>query len=88
MLECGKNFKGSIKETCAYCNETDDENHRLNFCKQFRDINLYNNNCKVNYDDIYSSDIDVVKKLITQIEKVWNVKTAHGTVHKYTFFTL
>ena len=82
MLECGKNFKGSLKETCTMCNELDDENHRLNFCEKLKDINLYNSEHKANFDDIYSNDIRVVKGIITYIEKVWNIKTAHGNVHK------
>ena len=28
MLECGKNFKGSVKEMCPKCNEYDDEYHQ------------------------------------------------------------
>ena len=31
MLECGTNFKGTLPETCRYCNVTDNENHRMNF---------------------------------------------------------
>ena len=81
MLECGKNFKGSMRETCNVCNEYDDENHRLNFCKRFNDINLSNSDRKVNFKDVYSTDIEVIKRVITQIEKVWNVKTAHGNTN-------
>ena len=81
MLECGKNFKGSMRETCNVCNEYDDENHRLNFCKRFNDINLSNSDRKVNFEDVYSTDIEVIKRVITQIEKVWNVKTAHGNTN-------
>ena len=78
MLECGKNFKGSLRETCTHCKELDDENHRLNYCEKFQDINLYNSTCKVNFDDVFSSDEQIIKSVITHIEKVWNVKTAHG----------
>ena len=81
MLECGKNFKGSQKETCAHCNEPDNENHRLNYCKRYKDINLFDSDFKVNFDDIHSEDIQIIKSVITHIEKVWNVRTAHGTVH-------
>ena len=81
MLECGKNFKGSLKEVCRYCNELDDENHRLNYCVKFQDTNLYDCDDKVNFYDIYSSDIQVIKNVISYIEKVWNVKTAHGSIH-------
>ena len=30
MLECGHNFKGTLKETCDQCHCLDDETHRLN----------------------------------------------------------
>ena len=81
MLECGQNFKGSLRETCAHCNEPDNENHRLNFCKRYEDINLYNSDSKANFDDIYSDNIQTIKGIVTHIEKVWNVRTAHGNVH-------
>ena len=81
MLECGQNFKGSLKGTCAHCNEPDNENHRLNFCMKYKESNLYNSDYKANFDDIYSEDIEIIKNVITQIDKVWNVRTAHGNVH-------
>ena len=82
MLECGKNFKGTMREVCTYCNELDNENHRLNYCVQLKDINLFNSDVKANFDDIYSNDIDKIKGIIMHIEKVWNVKTAHGNIHR------
>ena len=36
MLECGRNYKGSMSEICNECNDLDDENHRLNFCAKFK----------------------------------------------------
>ena len=27
MLECGKNYKGTLPESCVSCNTTDDKNH-------------------------------------------------------------
>ena len=81
MLECGKNFKGTLKEMCTKCNTLDDESHRLNFCEKLKDINLCNSEQKANFNDIYSNDVRVVKGISACIEKVWNVKTAHGNVH-------
>ena len=72
MLECGKNFKGSLPETCPACNVTDDEYHRLNFCTRFRKTNLSDSVCKVNFDDIFSNDFAIVKKTLCHIEKLWN----------------
>ena len=70
MLECGKNFKGSLKETCTQCNEIDDEDHRLNHCRKYQDINLYNSACKVNFNDVFSSNEQTVRNIIAHIEKV------------------
>ena len=35
MLKYGVNFKGSLKEICNHCKIVDDENHRLNYCKNY-----------------------------------------------------
>ena len=60
----------------------DDENHRLNFCKRFASTNLSDSSEKVNFDDIYSRDHNKIKQIIIKIEKVWNTKSAHGTILK------
>ena len=80
MLECGKNFKGSLKELCNQCNDTDDENHRLNHCIKWRGTNLYNECDKIDIDLIHSNDINVLRHVISKIGNVWNTKTAHGTM--------
>ena len=80
MLECGQNFKGTLKEICDQCHCLDDENHRLNFCLKWQRINLHNSNIKANFDDIFSDNVDVLRNVISIIEKVWNTKNAHGTM--------
>ena len=32
MLQCGKNYKGTMNEICNECDILDDEDHRLNCC--------------------------------------------------------
>ena len=39
MLECGKNYKGTIPETCHTCSLLDDENHRMNECLNWTHLN-------------------------------------------------
>ena len=80
MLECGKNFKGTLPEICPACNVIDDEQHRLNNCTRFRTINLCDCTEKLDFNDIYQSDLTVVKKMIDTIEKVWNMKSGHGSM--------
>ena len=82
MLECGKNFKGTIPEKCRTCESIDDENHRLNDCITFRDTNFYDSETKVDFHKIYSNDIETLREIIPIIQKVWNTKTAHGTMAK------
>ena len=82
MLECGRNYKGSIPETCAQCNQIDDENHRLNYCIRFRETNLYDTDEKVDFSEIFSTDINTVRNILPKIEGVWNIKNAHGTMAK------
>ena len=78
MLECGLNFKGTLPEICPVCNVTDDEQHRLNYCNRFRATNLFDSTEKVRFDDIYETDFAIVKKTLTSIKNVWNLKTGHG----------
>ena len=82
MLECGKNFKGTINEICGTCKTIDSENHRLNECPLYKNVNLYDTHCKVDFMDIFSSDVNTFKPVIKLIEKVWNVQTAHGSMNK------
>ena len=82
MLECGRNFKGTLSDVCKTCKVLDDESHRMNHCASFKDINLHLNDIKVDFNDIYSSDVNILRKIIPVIEKVWNLTTAHGTIRK------
>ena len=81
MLDCGRNFKGTKPEICNTCNCVDDENHRLNHCVKFRETNLYDSTEKVDFQNVYSNDIAVLQDIIPIIQKVWNTKTAHGTMN-------
>ena len=81
MLECGVNYKGTMSTNCKYCSTNDDESHRLNDCKFYKSINLYNEPQKVNFSDVYSQDIEVTKQIIKCIEKVWNTRNSNGTMN-------
>ena len=79
MLECGKNFRGTLPEICTVCKEVDDESHRLNLCSRFAQTNLCNSTEKVDFSDIYSDNVDTVKNILRVIMKVWN--TRNGGMH-------
>ena len=82
MLDCGRNYKGSKPEYCNQCSVIDDENHRLNYCIKFRDTNFYDSETKKDFHKIFSNDIETLREIIPDIQKVWNTKTAHGTMAK------
>ena len=81
MLECGYNYKGTLKVTCDLCNLEDNENHRLNHCIKYRDINLYDHLEKVPFETIYSGELTILRKVLPTIQLVWNTKSANGTMN-------
>ena len=78
MLECGANFKNSRSAICTTCKTNDNEDHRLNHCIRYKTVNNYDSSEKVSFNDIYSTDTNVLKKVIAEIGKVWNTRNAHG----------
>ena len=80
MLQCGKNYRGTDSLNCSTCNEIDDENHRLNYCPKWRFNNLLDTDESVNFNHVYSNDVNVLKILIPYIQKVWNVRNGHGSI--------
>ena len=81
MLECGKNFKGTILNHCVLCDAVDDEEHRLNHCARFRECNFYDKSEKIPFDTVFSTDTNTLRKIVERIILVWNVRTAHGTMN-------
>ena len=80
MLECGRNFKGTIEYQCKSCNVVDDEEHRLNHCINFKDSNFRDCIDQIPFKSIYSTDIVSLREIVERISQVWNVKTAHGSM--------
>ena len=80
MLECGKNFKGTLNEVCNACKIMDDENHRLNFCKKFRSTNFIDSTKQIPFETVFSDDVPTLKKVIPVLCQVWNTRNANGTM--------
>ena len=78
MLECGKNYKGTMSEMCRYCDELDDETHRMNNCMHWDTINRASNNEKIDFHDIYSNEEAVLTEIIVNINNVWEIRFANG----------
>ena len=74
MLQCAKNFatQNGTKQ-CKQCGVIDDEDHRMNYCTQYRSVNLYNKTEKVEFDDIYSDDVNKIMNVVKTILCVWDL---------------
>ena len=82
MIECGTNFKGTMPETCKACQTTDNENHRLNECISYANLNLADTDAKCNFDDVFSQDSNTLKLIISQLDKVWDFRYTNGRMKK------
>ena len=80
MLECGANFRGTMREVCPTCKVKDDEDHRINTCIKYRDINQYDCKDKIPFEMIYSKEPTEIKSIIKTIESIWNTQNARGTM--------
>ena len=65
MLECGSNYKGTLREKCVTCDVVDDEDHRLNHCITFRDSNFCDKDEKLPFKQIYSHDESVIRTMLS-----------------------
>ena len=79
MLECGKNMKGTMKEECTVCNVIDDEQHRLVSCEKWSDLGTDN---KTQFQDIYSENVEVINRVLIQIENLWDTRFKNGRMKK------
>ena len=79
MLECGKNMKGTMNEHCTVCNEIDDEQHRLVTCEKWSDLRT---NDEAQFQDIYSENIDVLNRLLKDIDTLWDTRFTNGRMKK------
>ena len=80
MLECGKNFKGTLSERCLTFDLPDEEEHRLNKCSKYNMTNFSCSNDDVPFESIFSGDIQILKTIISHINQVWNLKHGHGSM--------
>ena len=74
MLKCRANFSSSYtNKNCPECNVIDDESHRINYCSVFRSTNLYDSTEKIDYDKLFSNDLNEVLTVVTIILKLWDL---------------
>ena len=79
MLQCANNFKGAYNRSglCRFCNVLDTEKHRMNFCPQWKKDNEF-----YNFDDVFSSDVFVMNRIVSSIEKFWNLDLGKNEMRK------
>ena len=82
MLECGKNFKGTLNETCLTCNKTDNEQHRLTECAKWTNESNQETAEGIVFNDIYSQDDQTLKRIIIQIQNLWELRYGNGKMKK------
>ena len=82
MLECGKNFKGTIPEVCRACGEGDSESHRLNRCITWRHLNHSQTGKEVDFSDVYSDDKAKLSQIIGCIQRLWEIRYGNGLMKK------
>ena len=85
MLNCATNFKNGYKDLkCPSCLVNDDENHRINYCSRFKDINLYESNLKVDFESIHSDDNETVDRVIDTVSILWDLKNGKNDMMNHT----
>ena len=82
MLECGRNYKGTMSEFCNQCSCLDDEEHRLNVCLKFETINFCKDPVKLSFHVVYKENLDDLRLIMHRIANVWNVSAGNGSIIK------
>ena len=67
---------------CPECGVTDDEEHRLNTCKKFVEMNFSNHADAVPFDDVYSNDVAKLQAIIGRISTLWNVRKGNAAINR------
>ena len=79
---CKKFKNGNGGELCSMCNVTDDENHRINFCSKFQNMNLYNSPIKFDFRSIYSMNHDTIDRAVDFVRSLWDLKNGKNEMRK------
>ena len=50
MLECGTDFKDTMNDKCATCDQVDNKEHCLNSCDKFKESNFCDDDNKIPFN--------------------------------------
>ena len=74
MLQCAANFSmGYGGKNCRQCGVIDDEQHRINNCEVWKDVNLFTSNEKINFKLLYSEDERESLPIVEKILEMWDL---------------
>ena len=81
MLKCANNFSNAYgTKNCDLCAVVDDENHRINRCPKWGNVNRYHNDGKVAFADIYSGDAEKCLSVVNSILSIWDLRNGKNEV--------
>ena len=74
MLKCKSNFScGNGRKLCDVCGSIDDEDHRINYCVVYQSINRCNSESKIDFNCIYSDDLNESLKVVKIVLGLWDL---------------
>ena len=79
MLQCAANFSsGYGGKNCRECGVVDDEEHRINHCSLWSDINLSKCDVKADFGHILSDDDQESMKIVDIIVNMWDLENGRN----------
>ena len=81
MLQCAANFKGRYGDKiCKKCLTEDNENHRINVCPEWSNINLVNETENIDFDQIHSENEGESLKVVKKVIEMWDLGNNKNTM--------
>ena len=56
-------------------------NPSLNYCTMYRNTNLLDTEHTVEFSNVFSSDVNILRDMIKKIGTLWNVTNAHSSMY-------
>ena len=83
MLCCGKNFKiGHGGEYCKQCKVVDDENHRINYCPQYKNKNLHGSSIKFDFKVVNTGEDETIDRVLEVVCELWELSNGKNSMRK------
>ena len=79
MLDCAANYHGRYRtKLCEECGVTDNEDHRINSCRKWENVNLYGTEYNINFDIVFSNNIDELRQMSGCLNCIWNLENGRN----------